>query len=149
MFMKLSTRGRYACRAAIVLARNYGRSVSIDKVAANQHISKRYLEHIFTRLRKAGIVAGTRGSRGGYVLTRPPEKVTVGQIIIAVEGPVGPVHCVEQPSTCEKSSACATHNLWKEAAVVLSKLFDGRTIAHLAREQDRLDAAKSARIGTR
>lgn len=140
--MKLSTRGRYACRAAIVLARNYGRSVSIDKVSTDQKISKRYLEHIFTRLRRAGLVAGTRGSRGGYTLTRRPEKVTVSDIILAVEGPVGPVRCVDDPDSCERSSSCATHLLWKEAAQVLGKLFDKCTIAQLARNQDRLDAAK-------
>jgi len=142
--MKLSTRGRYACRAAIVLAQNYGKSVSIDRVSTEQDISKRYLEHIFTRLRRAGIVAGTRGSRGGYVLTRHPQEITIAEIILAVEGPVGPVHCVDRPESCKKSSTCATHNLWKEAATVLNKLFQGRTVSQLAREQERLNAARTA-----
>lgn len=146
--MKLSTRGRYACRAVLELVRAYGRgSVSIDRIAEKQDISKRYLEHIFARLRAAGIVAGTRGSKGGYTLRRDPARLTVGEVVRAVEGPLGPVHCVDDPDSCPKSSHCATHNLWVEAAVVLNRLLDRRTMAALSRDQKRLDDA--ARRGSR
>ena len=140
--MKLSTRGRYATRAMIELAREYGRgSVSIDRVAEQQHISKRYLEHIFARLREAGIVSGMRGSKGGYTLRRPPGKITVGEIVRAVEGPLGPVHCVDRPNSCPKVRCCATHDLWQKAAVVLNRLLDRYTIESLLKDQQRLDAA--------
>jgi Rrf2 family transcriptional regulator, cysteine metabolism repressor len=140
--MKLSTRGRYASRAMIELARHYGEgSLSIDRIAEKQHISKRYLEHIFARLRVAGIVEGTRGSKGGYVLLRPPDQVSVGEVVRAVEGPLGPVHCVDDPASCPKVGRCATHNLWTEAARVLNELLDGHTIGSLLQEQQQLDAA--------
>ncbi len=140
--MKLSTRGRYATRAMIELAREYGRgSVSIDRVAEQQHISKRYLEHIFARLREAGLVSGTRGSKGGYTLRLPPSKITVGQVVRAVEGPLGPVHCVDRPDSCPRTKNCATHDLWKKAAVVLNRLLDRYTIESLLRDQQRLEAA--------
>ena len=138
--MKLSTRGRYACRALLELAKHYGEgTVSIDRIADKQLISKRYLEHIFAKLREADIVTGTRGSKGGYVLNRPPSEITAGEVVRAVEGPLGPVHCVDDPSSCEKVGRCATHNLWGKAAAVLNDLLDRYTIAGLLAEQDRLD----------
>ena len=80
--MKLSTRGRYACRALLELARYYGQgTVSIDRIAEKQAISKRYLEHIFARLREADIVTGTRGSKGGYVLNRAPAEISAGEVV--------------------------------------------------------------------
>jgi len=116
------------------LARYYGQgSVSIDRIADMQHISKRYLEHIFARLREAGIVLGTRGSKGGYVLQRAPGEVTVGEVVRAVEGPLGPVHCVDDPGSCAKVGHCATHDLWAEAAETLNELLDSRTIEELLR----------------
>lgn len=148
--MKLSTRGRYACRAMIELTRHYGQgSVSIDRIAQQQQISKRYLEHIFARLRTAGLVTGTRGSKGGYTLNRHPDKISAGEVIRAVEGPLGPVHCVNDPATCPKVGHCATHNLWVEAADMLNDLLDKHTIAGLLREQKGLDAAKEKRRNSR
>ena len=139
--MKLSTRGRYAVRALLELARYYGQgTVSIDRVAEKQSISKRYLEHIFARLREAGIVTGTRGSKGGYVLNRHPSEISAGEVVRAVEGPLGPVHCVDDPDSCEKVGRCVTHNLWMKAADVLNELLDRHTMADLLAEQIELDA---------
>jgi Rrf2 family protein len=124
----------------IELARHFGEgSLSIDRIAAKQHISKRYLEHIFARLREAGIISGTRGSKGGYVLLRPPDAVTLGEVVRAVEGPLGPVHCVDDPTSCPKVGHCATHDLWMRAADVLNELLDSHTIASLAARQKALD----------
>jgi len=140
--MKLSTRGRYACRALIELAREYGKgTIPIDRIAEKQSISKRYLEHIFARLREAGIVTGTRGSKGGYVLNRDPSEITAGEVVRAVEGPLGPVHCVDDPTYCDKVGQCATHNLWKLAAKALNELLDRYTVADLLAEEIRLEAA--------
>lgn len=144
--MKLSTRGRYACRAMLELVDHYGNgSLSIDRIAESQRISKRYLEHIFARLRKADIVEGMRGSKGGYELKRAPRDITVGEVVRAVEGPLGPVHCVDDPETCPRSGHCAAHELWAAAADALNELLDGRTLQNLADRQKRLDAeAKKA-----
>lgn len=148
--MKLSTRGRYACRAMIELARHHGQgSISIDRIARQQQISKRYLEHIFARLRIAGLVTGTRGSKGGYTLNRHPDKISAGEVIRAVEGPLGPVHCVNDPTSCPKVGRCATHDLWVKAADVLNGLLDRHTIAGLLCDQKGLDAAKEKRRNSR
>jgi len=146
--MKLSTRGRYAARAMLELARHHGHgSLSIDRIAENQHISKRYLEHIFARLREAGIVSGTRGSRGGYALCRAPDTITIGEVVRAVEGPLGPVHCVDDPDSCPKVGHCATHNLWDEAARALNGPLDAHTVASLFESQEHLDAVAEKKSG--
>ena len=144
--MKLSTRGRYACRALLELARYHGQgTVSIDRIAEKQAISKRYLEHIFARLREANIVTGTRGSKGGYVLNRDPSEISAGEVVRSVEGPLGPVHCVDDPTSCDKAGQCATHNLWVKAAAVVNELLDRRTIADLLAEQIELDAKEPSK----
>ena len=108
---------------------------------------KRYLEHIFARLREAGIVTGTRGSKGGYVLNRDPSQITAGEVVRAVEGPLGPVHCVDDPNSCDKVGRCATHNLWAKAANTLNELLDRYTVADLLAEQTRLEAAAKEKDG--
>jgi Rrf2 family protein len=130
----------------IELAKHYDQgAVSIDRIAEKQHISKRYLEHIFARLREADIVSGTRGSKGGYVLVNDPNETSIGEVVRAVEGPLGPVHCVDDPATCPKVGHCATHNLWERAAEALNDLLDQVTIADLRAEQQKLDAAHGGR----
>ena len=146
--MKLSTRGRYACRALMELARYRGKgTVSIDRIAEKQFISKRYLEHIFAKLREAGIVTGRRGSKGGYVLNIPPNRLRAGDVVRAVEGTLGPVHCVDDPDSCEMAGHCATHNLWGRAAKALNDLLNQYTIGDLMAEQDRLDEKAGAPFG--
>jgi len=114
--------------------------LSIDRIADNQDISKRYLEHIFARLRKADIVKGTRGSKGGYRLRRDPSEITVGEVIRAVEGPLGPVHCVDDPDACPQVGQCVTHELWTRMAEVLNGLLDDISLQNLADQQKALDA---------
>jgi len=144
--MRLSTRGRYACRALLELAAHRGRgTIPIDRIAEKQFISKRYLEHIFARLRKAGIVHGARGSKGGYVLTRDPAEISIGEIVRAVEGPLAPVHCVDDPTSCAKAGRCATHELWKRTAAALNDLLDRHSLAALWAEQQRLDRGPKSR----
>ncbi len=139
--MKLSTRGRYACRAMLELVDSYDNgALSIDRIADNQDISKRYLEHIFARLRKADIIKGTRGSKGGYRLRREASEITVGEVIRAVEGPLGPVHCVDDPKACPRVGQCVTHELWMRISETLNNLLDDLTLQNLADRQKALDA---------
>jgi len=74
------------------------------------------------------------------VLQRAPGEVTVGEVVRAVEGPLGPVHCVDDPGSCVKVGHCATHDLWAEAAETLNELLDSRTVEGLLRYQEKLDA---------
>ena len=85
--MKLSTKGRYGLRAMLDLAlHSESEAVSIASIAARQNISESYLEQLIAKLRKAGLVSSVRGAGGGYVLTKMPEEISVGDILRALEG---------------------------------------------------------------
>lgn len=110
--MKLSTKGRYGVKAALHLALNYNNEhISIKSIAEKINVSEYYLEQLFSQLRRAGIVRSIRGAHGGYTLSRPPNEVTVYDIIEVLEGSIEISDCIED-TTCNNSDSCATRLLW-------------------------------------
>lgn len=110
--MKLSTKGRYGVKAMVDLAINYSdEPVSIKVIAERQNISEYYLEQLFSPLRKANLIVSIRGAQGGYMLSRPPEEITVSEIFDVLEGPVEISNCLEEDS-CNNIDNCATRLLW-------------------------------------
>lgn len=111
--MKLSTKGRYGTRAMIDIAlyKESG-STLLKDIASRQGISLKYLDHILSNLRKAGLIKNVRGKGGGYSLTRPAAQITLCEIIEAVEGTLAPVECVDNPDYCKKTSTCSAHDVW-------------------------------------
>ena len=94
--MKLSTKGRYAARAMLELALNFGKGpLQLREIAQKQEISERYLERLMTALVTAGLVRSLRGRHGGFKLAKPPKEIQLAQIIQAVEGSLSPVDCVD------------------------------------------------------
>lgn len=115
--MKLSTKGRYAVMAMVDLARHGGeRAVSLADIAMRQEISQSYLEQLFNKLRKEGLVKSVRGPGGGYKLARPALSVRISDIIMAVDEPMHTTRCVPgSPSGCHSDKGrCMTHDLWEE-----------------------------------
>lgn len=115
--MKLSTKGRYAVMAMTDLARhNRGKPVSLADIAERQDISLSYLEQLFGKLRKGGLVKSFRGPGGGYLLSRPSEDTRVSDIVMAVDEPIKATRCKDgDPSGCKPDqSRCLTHDLWQE-----------------------------------
>jgi Rrf2 family cysteine metabolism transcriptional repressor len=111
----LSTRSRYGLKAMFDLAMNYGsRPVSLKSVAERQKLPEQYLEQIVIGLRKANLVKGLRGAQGGYVLTRPPAEISVGDIIRAVETDLTPTDCLADPDAagCEQVNFCPSRSVW-------------------------------------
>src|SRR3984893_3232861 len=95
--MKLSVRGEYALRALLVLGLNYNQPVvRIQTISEQQNIPKRFLEQILNELKSAGVVESKRGIAGGYRLSKPPERVTLAEVIRHVEGALAPVGCVSE-----------------------------------------------------
>src|SRR5690349_24748593 len=95
--MKLSLRGEYALRALVVLGLNYGQSVvRIQTISEQQNIPKRFLEQILNDLKSAEIVESKRGVSGGYRLSRPPEEISLAQVVRHIEGALAPVSCVSE-----------------------------------------------------
>ena len=113
--MKISTKGRYALRLMIDLAQNKEQgNISLKDVAKRQEISIKYLEQIATPLIRAGLIKSVRGAQGGYSLTREMDKYTAKDILVAVEGPISCVACLEtEPNQCPRYSECLTLPFYK------------------------------------
>ena len=136
--MKISTRGRYALRFMIDLARyDNGRYALLRDIAARQQISLKYLEQIATALGKAGLIDSMRGPQGGYRLTRSPQEYTVGDILRPIEGNLACVACLEtRPNPCPQYSACHTVRFWEGLQHVILDYLDGTTLATLAGQHE-------------
>ena len=114
--MKLSTKGRYGLRAMIDLAAESGEGpVSITSISARQGISERYLEQLMSLLKKAGLIQSVRGAGGGYMLAKSPGKISVGDVLRALEGSLEPVECgaLQPGKGCEASDRCVTKYVWQ------------------------------------
>jgi Rrf2 family iron-sulfur cluster assembly transcriptional regulator len=115
--MKLSTKGRYAVMAMVDLTRNSnGNPVALADIAERQEISLSYLEQLFAKLRKGGLVRSVRGPGGGYLLAHAVESTRISDIILAVDEPIKATRCHSgSPSGCRSNkSRCLTHDLWEE-----------------------------------
>jgi Rrf2 family iron-sulfur cluster assembly transcriptional regulator len=112
--MKLTTKGRYAVTAMLDLAINRDRGpVTLSDISQRQGISLSYLEQLFSRLRKRGLVDSTRGPGGGYRLSRGAEAIAVAEVIAAVDETVDATRCKGQKN-CKDARACLTHQLWTD-----------------------------------
>ncbi len=114
--MKLGTKGRYAVMAMADMAcQPMGEPVALMAISARQNISLSYLEQLFNRLRKAGLVRSIRGARGGYVLARPAAEINVARVMEAVAEPMSATGCDGDPDHgCRGTERCITHDLWHE-----------------------------------
>ncbi|MBL8667508.1 MAG: Rrf2 family transcriptional regulator [Rhodospirillales bacterium] len=115
--MKLSTKGRYAVMAMADLAHHSnGRPVALAEVADRQEISLSYLEQLFGRLRRGGLVSSVRGPGGGYMLAREAGEMRIADIILAVDEPIKATRCTPgSPTGCHSHKGrCLTHDLWEE-----------------------------------
>jgi Rrf2 family iron-sulfur cluster assembly transcriptional regulator len=113
--MQLSTKGRYAVMAMTELAgRGDGRAVSLAAIAEHQQISRPYLEQLFARLRREGLVQSVRGPGGGYRLARPAASLSVAEVVEAVDEPLRATRCAGHGAGCMQGGArCLTHDLWE------------------------------------
>lgn len=135
--MRLSTRGRYAVMALAELAARErpgpicaaGRPVTLNEIATAQHISLAYLEQLFGRLRRAGIVASARGPGGGYRLARPADQIAVAAVVDAADEPIVATRCEEGSPGCLAGDRCLTHDLWAELGSQIRLFLRGVTIA--------------------
>ena len=115
--MKLSTRSRYGARAMLDLAVHHAqRPVNIKEMAERQDISATYLEQLMLRLASHGLVRTVRGRGGGFVLSRPPSRIVMDEVVEALEGPTDLVECVGNPGLCYRAPSCVTREIWKEVS---------------------------------
>lgn len=143
--MKLSTKGRYSVTALYELALHYGEGVvPLKTIAKTQGISENYLEQLMAPLRRAGLVESVRGAQGGYTLALPPEELTIGQIITAVEGPIALVDCLlmdaeAEGQSCVRAGSCVTRQIWEEVCDSINSVLNHISLADLLhRNQNRM-----------
>ncbi len=135
--MRLTTKGRYAVRALYCLSSyQTDRPTPLSEVAKRQNISLNFLEQLFVHLRQHGIVTSVRGPRGGYRLSKAPEKITIGEILRAVGETTFPVFCNDDSLTgkkaCPRADECVTHMLWEKLGATINKFLDNTSLADLS-----------------
>lgn len=130
--MKLSTRSRYGTRMMLDMAQHRDAGpVQIGDIAKRQDISVKYLEQLVIPLKKANYVKSVRGPKGGYMLAKPPEEITVGEIVKVLEGGVNLSDCIENPDICERSASCLTRGLWEEATRAVYETLNSVTLSEM------------------
>ena len=148
--MKLSVRGEYALRALIVLGLDYieGDSVvRIQEISTRQNIPKRFLEQILNDLKSAGVLESKRGIAGGYRLKRPPEDITLAEVIRHIEGPLAPVSCVSErfyeKCSCPNEDKCAIRSVMKEVRDAIVKILEDVTVAQMCERVKKLQGTQA------
>ncbi|MCB8889000.1 Fe-S cluster assembly transcription factor [Vreelandella malpeensis] len=143
--MRLTTKGRYAVTAMLDLALHAEHGPTcLNDISRRQEISLSYLEQLFSRLRRAGLVKSVRGPGGGYLLARPPAEISVSQVIDAVDERVDATRC-QGLSDCQQGDICLTHYLWCELSGQIRRFLDGVTLCQLAKRPDVLQTATRQR----
>tara|TARA_B100000686_G_C16497213_1_gene815186 strand:+ start:44 stop:484 length:441 start_codon:yes stop_codon:yes gene_type:complete len=129
--MKLTSKGRYAVMAMADIAKNDANiPISLAEISLRQGISLSFLEQLFLRLKKNNLVLSSRGSRGGYVLSKAPEEIKLSSIIHAVDEKIKTVKCKkESRKGCNgKSIKCITHDLWDDLESHINNFFEKNTL---------------------
>jgi Rrf2 family iron-sulfur cluster assembly transcriptional regulator len=129
--MKLTTKGRYAVTAMLDLALRYDKgAVTLSDIAKRQGISLSYLEQLFAKLRRSGLVDSVRGPGGGYTLAMEPAKISVAEIIVAINENIDATRCGGEKN-CHGDETCLTHQLWEDLSTRIHEFLNGITLGDL------------------
>ena len=127
-------KGDYGLRAMLDMAAYYGQGpIESGDIAGRQYITEQYLDQILMVLRKEGLVKSVRGPKGGHMLARPPDQITMAQVMQALEGYVPPMECLPNPDFCKLSPGCALREVWQKIDRMTQDLLSSTTIEELAR----------------
>lgn len=133
--MKISTKGRYGLTIMIALANRYGEGpTSLKKIARQHDLSEHYLEQLIAPLRNAGLVKSIRGAYGGYILNKDASKITAGDIIRVLEGPITPVEVLDDEEPAKRE-------LWTKIRDAVKDVLDSTTLEEMANHEDDDDQA--------
>ncbi len=130
--MRLSTKGRYALEALVMLGFMGGENltVKLKSISSETGISMGYLEQLFRELKNSGIITSKKGKNGGYQMAKSLDKTTVGEIFRSVEGSLSPVKCIDD-EYCKRYDYCISINLWKKLYDEINNVVDNITLANL------------------
>jgi len=133
--MKITSRTEYGLRAMVYLAgRREEGPAPLSEIAASEAIPGAFLERILARLREAGLVRATRGASGGYALARSPGSVAVADVVVALEGPLTLVDCVQSDRSCARAEACASRVVWRRLDDAITQALEGLSLEDLVAE---------------
>lgn len=134
--MRLTTRGRYAVTALLDLAlQPADQTITLAEIAARQSISVAYLEQLFAKLKRQGLVSSVRGANGGYRLARSAHDIAVLEIIEAVNESVDATRC-DHKGNCQNGAMCLTHDLWQDLSSHIEHYLAGITLASLVERKN-------------
>ncbi|MBE0459787.1 Fe-S cluster assembly transcriptional regulator IscR [Pseudoalteromonas sp. KG3] len=135
--MKLTSKGRYAVTAMLDVALHASVGpVPLADISERQEISLSYLEQLFARLRKNGLVSSVRGPGGGYLLGRETHAISVGDVINAVDESIDATRCHGATGGCQSGMRCLTHTLWSDLSARIEDFLNGITLAELVEQSD-------------
>ncbi|MEI7641098.1 MAG: Rrf2 family transcriptional regulator [bacterium] len=144
--MAISTKSRYAIRALVYLAdisENKGEKlVSIREIGKNEGISARYLENIFFKLKKTGFLKGVKGDKGGFKLAKDPKKISLLEVMLALDKNIFPVGCAIKPETCPRGSKCHMHDVWTDYVKITEKFFGSKSLFDVMKNCPKLKTKK-------
>lgn len=130
--MNLSTRSRYGTRMMLDLAQHFHECpVKIGDIAKRQEISVKYLEQLVIPLKKANFIKSIRGPKGGHMLGKPPENITIGEIVNVLEGGINFVSCIESSDECNRSNHCLTRSIWQEVSQAMQDKLNSITLLNV------------------
>ena len=139
--MKLSTRGRYGIHTMYDLALNAESGPqSIKAIAERGGMPEAYLEQLIAALKRSGLVTSTRGAQGGYMLARPADAISVGDVLRVLEGGLNLVNCLDGEDCCEKACACPSRIVWQKLRDGMNAIVDGITLQDMVEDYRRMNA---------
>jgi Rrf2 family transcriptional regulator, cysteine metabolism repressor len=149
--MMFSTKAEYGVRVMVALARRDGEApISLAEIADDDGLPLAYLEHLVARLRKAELVDSRRGARGGYLLARPADEITMAEVVAALEGSIAPIECITEGTdgslVCAREAAddeqvCATKLLWTRVRGSIVRTLEDTTLSDLVQDKPRRTVA--------
>ncbi len=139
--MRLTTKGRYAVMAMLDLAIYEGQGpITLSEISERQQISLSYLEQLFSKLRKKGLVKSSRGPGGGYQLAKPAEDISISSIILTVDEAIDIRRC-KGKGDCHGDGRCLTHQLWSSLSEQIEDFLNSITLSVLMENEGVLDVA--------
>ena len=134
--MKVSTKGDYGVRALVELAHRYGQGPTQSaEIASRQEIPEPYLDQLLTTLRRAGFIRSVRGPQGGHALIPEPHDVNMSEVVVALEGSLAPIACVDDPDACTKEGGCVQRHVWERVRDATDEILKSVSIADLAEKE--------------
>jgi Rrf2 family protein len=130
--MQITRSGEYGLRGLLFLAQHPSeKMVLVSEISKNQNIPETFLAKIFQRLSKAGLLRSSRGLRGGFSLGKPAGRITMREVIEAIEGPIALNRCLVREGECEEEEDCPIHRVWEQAQQCVVEILDRTTMEDL------------------